>query len=92
MARRDTTAHLHNHAAFVIEYVEGGNIAAQAFRHQLDRNFLTLDEKGIGVEESIEDFFTRIFQGPQNNRRWEFATTVDADEYAIFRVKLKVEP
>jgi len=61
-------------------------------RHELERGLLLRDEKGVLVEERIEDFALVHAERAQDDRHRQLAATVDTREHAVLGIKLEVQP
>src|SRR5690554_2001278 len=88
----DTTAFLDDHLALAIGDVEGGDLATQALRHQLQLQGLAVHLELVGVVEDIQNFLGLITQGAQQHGRRQLAAAVDTDEDRILGIELEVQP
>ena len=72
--------------------LEGGRLAAQALRDDLERDLLLRQMEHVLLEEHVENLLLGVAQGAQNDGHRELAAPVDAREHAVLRVELEVEP
>ena len=92
VARGDPPAGFDQHLALGVLDVEGGDVAAQPFRHQVHREAFLLDVEHVLVEEQAEDFLRGVVQGAQQHRGRQLAAAVDAHPRGVLGVELEVEP
>jgi hypothetical protein len=71
--------------------VEARRLAAQALRHELQHDGVAeLDL--VLLEEQIEDLLVREIERSQDDADGQLAPPVDANEHAVLRIELEVEP
>ncbi len=92
MAGGDTTTRFNDDLAGCIEDIQCSDLTAQALSDQFQVEGFALDVEYVGGIESVEDFFGGVTQRAQQYRSRQFATTVDPDEYTVFRIELEVQP
>ena len=57
--------------------IKGRHFAAQALRHQVQRDGVTLEMIGIGIEENIENLFGFVTERAQQYGGRQLAPTID---------------
>src|SRR5882672_7841701 len=89
---------LHRDAAVLLDErlaadldVEARGLAAQALRHELERDRVAELELVL-LEEEVEDLLVRVLERAQNDAHRQLAAAVDADEHGVLRIELEVEP
>ena len=92
MTGSNTTCRFNNHIAVVIHDIEGSRFTTQAGRDQLKHHAIFGDTVLVVIVEGFQDILSAVTQCTQQNRRWQFTTTVDTYIYEIFWIKLEIEP
>ncbi|RMW02436.1 hypothetical protein ALP03_200185 [Pseudomonas amygdali pv. tabaci] len=88
----NTATLLDNDLALVVQNIQNGNFTTQALRHQFQAQIFAAHMEYVGGVESIEHLLGGITQSAQKYGCRQLATTVDTDEYAVFRIELEVQP
>src|SRR5450755_221808 len=91
MARRDAAAFLDDDFLANPD-LECCSLAAQALRDDFELDFLLRQVEYVLLEEHVEDLLLAEAERTQDDGHRQFAATVDAGEYAVLRVELKVQP
>ena len=90
MLHRDAAVFLDDDLAADLD-VEARGLAAQALRHELQHDRVAeLDL--VLLEEHVEDLLVRELERAQDDADRQLAAAVDADEHAVLRIELEVEP
>ena len=91
MARGYAAAFLDNHFRLDLD-IKGSHFATQTFWHQVELYFLLGNMERIGFKEEIQNFLVFVTECTQQDRRRQFAASVNTYKHGILGVKFHVQP
>ena len=89
---RDALVLGYDHLVVLVEDVELGGLAAQAFRHQFELDALLAEVEGIEGEKFLQHLLRRQADRLQQDGHRHLAPAVDAEIQVILGIELEVEP